>query len=85
MENDDLYKLNSADIISHIRMAAYECSDPRTDGFTGWGIKQDLYQIKWALDEALRRCPKYSVEDEWLEKQQQAQVIKILKNAGVNK
>lgn len=71
--------IHVADVISQIRMAAYECSDMRTESWTAFGIKQDLYQIKWAIDEALRRCPTFVGEEEWLEKQEQRRVINILK------
>jgi len=60
-------------------MARYECSDMRTDGWTGFGIKQDLYQIKWAIDDALRRCPEFVGEDEWLHEQEKKRLIDILK------
>jgi len=71
--------INVADVTSQIRMAAYECSDMRSDGFTAWGLKQDLYQIKWALDEAIRRCPVFSPEDEWLHEQEKKRVLEFLK------
>jgi hypothetical protein len=48
------------------------------DGFSTWPIKQDLYQIKWAVDAALKDCPNYSGEAEWLKEQEQRQLIKIL-------
>lgn len=71
--------INVVDVLSQIRMAAYECSDMRTDGWTAYGLKQDLYQIKWALDDALRRCPSFVDEDEWLREQEKNRVVKILK------
>lgn len=71
--------INVADVISQIRMAGYECSDMRTDSWIAWGIKQDLYMIKWALDESLRQCPEFSPEPEWLQEQEQNRIIKILK------
>lgn len=63
-----------------INAAAYECNNPRTDGFVGWGVKQDLYQLKWILDEAIKRCPTYAPEEEWLKEQEQKRIIKILQN-----
>lgn len=63
-----------------INAAAYECNSPRTDGFVGWGVKQDLYRLKWILDEAIKRCPTFSTEDEWLKEQEQKRIIKILQN-----
>lgn len=71
--------INVAEVVSHIRMAAYECSDMRTEGWTAFGIKQDLYQVKWAIDEAIRRCPSFVGEDEWLHEQEKKRLIEILK------
>lgn len=65
-------------IISQIHSAKYECCDPMMDGFTTWPVKQDLYQIKWILDEALKQCPTYAGEEEWLKEQEQRRLIKIL-------
>lgn len=73
-------KLPVADIIGKIQIASYICRDGRTDGFEGWGIKQDLYQIKWAVDEALRKCPTFTPEEDWLKMHEKNLVIKYLKN-----
>lgn len=67
-------------IIQQINTAAYDCSDPRNDGFVSWGVKQDLYQIKEILDAAIRRCPVFSPEQEWLREQEKKKVIKYLKD-----
>ena len=68
------------DIVKQINCAAYECSDPRNDGFTSFYTKQDLYRIKGILDDALKRCPTYAGEEEWLREQEKKKVIRILSN-----
>ena len=70
---------NVENIIRQINSAYYSCTDPRMDGFVTWGYKQDLYQIKFILDEVLRKCPTYSGEEEWLREQEKNLVVKILK------
>jgi hypothetical protein len=50
------------------------------DGFIAWGAKQDLYRLKWIIEDALRRCPDFSPEKEWLKEQEQERIIKILKD-----
>lgn len=67
-----------ANIAGQINSAAYECSSPYNDGYTGFYTKQDLYRIKWILEDALKRCPEYAGEAEWLREQEKKQVIKIL-------
>ncbi len=71
---------DTADVLSQISSLARECSSPYNDGFIGWGCKQDLYQIQEAVNEALRRCPTFSGEEEWLTEQEQKRIIKILKS-----
>lgn len=73
-------KWSVEDIARQINHAYYICSDPRQDGFTTWGTKQDLYQIKWLIDEAIKKCPDFAPEAEWLREQEQKKIIKILKD-----
>jgi hypothetical protein len=70
-----------ADVVQQINNAARECRSPYNDGFTGWYVKQDLYQMKFILDEALKNCPDFgTMEQEWLTEQEQKRIIKILKS-----
>ena len=71
--------INIPEVIGQIRTASYECSDLRTDSWIAWGIKQDLYRVKWVLDDAFRRCPPFSPEEEWLQEQEQKRIVEILK------
>lgn len=76
-----LKPLNPEPIIREIHKAAHECGHPMNDGFVSWGIKQDLYQIKWIIDEAIRNCPTFGdIEAQWLKEQEQKQLIRILKD-----
>jgi hypothetical protein len=63
-----------------IRSAAAELNDPRNDGFIAWGVKQDLYQLKWFLDDLLKNSSTFSPEEEWLREQEQKKIIRILKD-----
>jgi hypothetical protein len=74
------YSYDIVQALTEIRKAAHECSHTRTDGFVAWGIKQDLYQVKWMLDDLLKDCPTFGPEAEWLREQEQKKIIKILKN-----
>ena len=53
------------------------------DGFTAWTCKQDLYRIKFELDQMLADSPKFAGEQEWLDQQriqrEQRQVWRTLK------
>jgi hypothetical protein len=61
-------------------MANVEMNQPRNDGFVTWGIKQDLYKIKFLMDHIMNNAPTYVDEAEWLEEQSKKEMWKILKN-----
>ena len=42
-------------------------NDPRHDGFVAFGAKQELWEIKWMVDEALSDTPEFSTEEQWLD------------------
>ena len=44
-----------------------------------WATKQELYKLKWLIDESLAECSTYSGESEWLKEQEQERIIDILK------
>lgn len=67
-----------ASVAQNINAAAYECSSPYNDGFTAFYTKQDLYRMKWLIDDALNRCPTFAGEEEWLREQEKKKVINIL-------
>ena len=59
-------------------------TDPRIDGFNGWGCKQKLYQVKFELDKILENAPSYAGEDEWLEEKKMERLQAILEGKGSN-
>ena len=71
---------NPKDIIRQIQTMYYNATDPRMDGFVTWPIKQDLYRLKWLIDESLAKSSTYVGEAEWLEEEEKKRVWKILKN-----
>jgi hypothetical protein len=69
------------DITSQVHSLAREISSPYNDGYTQWHCKQDLYQIKQLVDQALARSPDFgALEQEWLHTQEKKHIIKILKS-----
>ena len=66
-------------IAQQVNSMSREICSPYNDGFTSWPIKQDLYQIKWLVDEALARCPEFGGETEWLKEQDQKRMWRTLK------
>lgn len=74
------YQHDLVQTYSSIRAAISECKDLRTDSYVAWGIKQDLLQLKWFLEDGLRACPEFSLEEDWLKEQEQIKIINYLKN-----
>lgn len=60
-------------IMSALRACGAQAGSSYNDGFTAWGCKQDLIQVKYYLDDLLSNLPKFHGEEEYvrdLEKQQ---------------
>lgn len=72
------YDINS--IYHQLYMANVAMHDPRNDGSVTWGIKQDLYKIKFLMDNIMNNASTYVDEAEWLEEQSKKEMWKILKN-----
>ena len=67
--------------ITHgIWMMRAEMNSPRNDGFTTWPIKQELYKLKWLVEESLASGSTYAGEKEWLEEQEREKIMRILKD-----
>jgi hypothetical protein len=69
-----------ANVARQINIAALESNAPQNDGFTAWMAKQDLYKIKWIVEDAIRRCPNFSLEEQWLKEQEQKKIMGILRD-----
>ena len=53
-------------------------NDPYVTGLNNWPCKQDLYRVKFAVDEMLKNTSTFSGEEEWLEEHDKQQVWKAL-------
>jgi hypothetical protein len=67
------------DVKMQLLKAHGEITSRYNDGFTQWELKKELYEIKWLLDECLKRQPTFSDEEEWLEEQHKRQMWSELK------
>lgn len=61
-----------------IYMAGVELHSPYNDGYTQWAIKQDLYRLKWLLDEIMKDAPEFSGEAEFLKEHEQTKMWRTL-------
>lgn len=63
---------------NEIQKAMLEIGSTHNDGFVTWGYKQQLWQLKFYLDEQLKRCPTYAGEEEWIAEQRTEQAMEKL-------
>jgi hypothetical protein len=71
-------ELNS--VVSQLRKAYGEINSPYNDGFTGWEIKRELYEIKWILDRILKESNSYGeIEQRYLDEVEKQKIIEELK------
>ena len=54
-------------------------NDPYVTGWNNWPCKQDLYRVKFAVDEMLANTSQFTDEEEWLKKQEQEKMWNRLK------
>ena len=66
----------------------FGATDPHVTGWNNWPCKQDLYRVKFAVDEMLANTSGFSGEEEWLEEQrverEQKQIWKALNDKTSN-
>lgn len=60
---------NVDQVISVCQRMHYGATDPNMTGWVNWPCKQDLYRVKFAVDEMLAKTSKFVGEEEWLEEQ----------------
>ena len=53
-------------------------NDPYMTGFVNWPCKQDLYRVKFAVDEMLEKTSGFVGEEEWLKEQEKEKMWKAL-------
>ena len=57
-------------------------TDSYETGFVNWPCKQDLYRVKFAVDEMLKNTSSFAGESEWLDELEKEKVWKALKNGN---
>ena len=71
---------NADQVISQCQQMYFGATDPHVTGWANWPCKQDLYRVKFAVDEMLSNTSRFSGEKEWLLEQEQQQMWKVLKS-----
>jgi len=66
-------------VIADCRKMYAGAIDPYETGFVNWPCKQDLYRVKFAVDEMLKNTSGFADEEEWLREQEAERIVNILK------
>jgi hypothetical protein len=72
-------RLNFDDVRQQIISASHEMSNHRNVGFIQFAIKQDLYKLKWLLDDILKNGPEFVGENEWILEEEKNRIWEKLK------
>jgi len=63
-----------------IYLTGVELCDSRNDGFTTFYLKQDLYKLKWLIEEIMKDAPEFAGEQEFLTEHEKKVMWRTLKN-----
>lgn len=74
-----IIKWNINQILSQCNSMYVAATDPYLTGYEQWPCKQDLYRVKFAVDEMLKNTSEFVGEEEWLRELEKEKVWKILK------
>ncbi len=69
---------NVNQVISECQKMYFGATNPHMTGWVNWPCKQDLYRVKFAVDEMLAKTSRFSGEDEWLLQQEKDKMWKRL-------
>ena len=69
---------NVNQVIGQCQQMYFGATDPHVTGWANWPCKQDLYRVKFAVDEMLAKTSRFSGEDEWLLEQEKDKMWKRL-------
>ena len=73
---------NADQIISQCQQMYHGATDPHMTGWVNWPCKQDLYRVKFAVDEMIQNTGTFVGETEWLEEQKKQKMWKVLKDGN---
>lgn len=65
-------------VIGACQKMHHGATDPNMTGWVNWPCKQDLYRVKFAVDEMLKKTSTFVGEEEWLAEHDKEQVWKAL-------
>ena len=71
---------NVDQVIGECQKMYHGATDAYETGWNNWPCKQDLYRVKFAVDEILKNISSFTGEEEWLEQLEKQKMWKALKD-----
>ena len=71
---------NVNQVIGACQRMYHGANDHALTGWVNWPCKQDLYRVKFAVDEMLKNTSTFTGEEKWLLEQEQQRMWKVLKS-----
>lgn len=69
------------DMKQFIRRIVEETNSKRNNEHAQWLCKQDLYKLKWEIEQALADCHRYEGEEEFIKSYERKQFLKKIENS----
>lgn len=69
------------DMKQFIRRIVEETNSRRNNAHAQWLCKQDLYRLKWEIEQALADCNSYEGEEEFIKSHERKQFLKKIENS----
>ena len=76
-----IHNWNVDQVIAECRKMYSGANNSYETGWNNWPCKQDLYRVKFAVEEMLQNTSKFAPEDEWLEQQKKEKMWQTLKKS----
>lgn len=73
-----IQRWDAKEIKAQLDSCAFQLNNGYNDGFTQWGCKKDLLDIKYHLDELLRNSAKFAGENEYIQEKEKQRAWNIL-------
>lgn len=64
---------NLSEVLTQCEKMWYGANDQYVTGWNNWPCKQDLYRVKFAVDEMLRTTANFADESQWVARELQEQ------------
>lgn len=81
----DFKPKNLRDMIKFIHRISEEVNSNYNNAHAQWMSKQDLYRLKWEIEQALDQCNTFEGEEEFIKSHYNKELLRKIDNTNVKK